>query len=315
MAYLLQIGFDNDHRLSRRSYLFEYKGIAFKLVQNDPRKWADHLLTIVPNGTKLEVERVFSFAAEFISALAWQNNAHSNVWLTGGAGWPDKMPLRLARPSVFTFPRIPFGGRVLGFGIDRIPHVQTDLQRKALALFRHANSSNNDFLAFLFFWQVLEVGPGAQPEGYINKVVAKKRREVGLPQSDLDSLQLNGRRLGNYLGDDCRNAIAHIRRRPKKNSIDIDNPDDRTRIALGVHVIRAFAQHYIRHQLGLTQQLWLACRRRGEIPLFVDNDALHSQRLRLKANLHPRPMKRRGLTGRSMGNFFSPIRNDVGKTH
>jgi hypothetical protein len=43
MDYLLQVCFDNSRRLSRRSYLFEFKGTQFKLLQNDPRKWADQL--------------------------------------------------------------------------------------------------------------------------------------------------------------------------------------------------------------------------------------------------------------------------------
>jgi len=51
-------------------------------------------------------------------------------------------------------------GHSVGYDINRIPEIETEEQRDALVLFREASSSNNDYLAFLFFWQVIEIGKG-----------------------------------------------------------------------------------------------------------------------------------------------------------
>ncbi|MDP2652216.1 MAG: hypothetical protein Q8O94_03700 [bacterium] len=80
MNYLLQIGFDNSHRLSRKEYFFEYRGVRFKLVQRNPRKWSDALLTIVPEMNGAANELAFARAAEFLSALGWQNHSMVAFW-------------------------------------------------------------------------------------------------------------------------------------------------------------------------------------------------------------------------------------------
>src|SRR5215472_2969072 len=108
MAYLMEISFDNSCRLARRSYIFEYGGVSFKLVQDNPRKHADHLLTVVPSATSPEAEQAFEAACQFISAFGWEHQASVAVWESGGGGWPDDRPLRLAKPGIFTFPRVPF---------------------------------------------------------------------------------------------------------------------------------------------------------------------------------------------------------------
>lgn len=269
MSYLLQTCFDNSCRLARRRYCFEYRGMQFKLVQNNPRKWADHLLTIISQNDRLAHERVFSTAAEFLSALGWENGARIAVWEAGGCGWPDEYSLREAEPNIFTFPRIPFGGNVVGYDLTRLPHIETDTQRVALGLFREANASNNDYLSFLFFWQVLETGKG-DPVGFINKAYRKHGSHLLLRAEEPARLPLGGRTLGDYLLDDCRHAIAHIRRRPGKAKLDVDKASERLRLALSSRVIKAFAEHYIREGLGLKKSLFLCYREKGEIPVYID---------------------------------------------
>jgi hypothetical protein len=109
----------------------------------------------------------------------------------------------------------------------RIPKIWTPEQRTALALFREANASNNDYLSFIFYWQVLEVGRGSSAEVFIDKTYTRQPNSLSLIQSDIALLQLGRRRLGDYLRNDCRDAIAHIRRKTGKTSIDIDEPEDR----------------------------------------------------------------------------------------
>lgn len=283
MPYLMHICFDNSRRLRRRHYLFEYRGVRFKLIQDNPRKWADHLLSIIPDWNQSTREQVFSVASEFLSALSWENSARIAIWEGGGRGWPDGDPLSKAVPNIFTFPRIPFGGNVVGYDIARIPKIETETQRVALTLFREAAASNSDYLSFLFYWQVLETNR-EHPESVIKRIHRKHRDRLHISQSDLASLPLNGRSLGSYLHDDCRHAIAHITRRPGKKKMELDRAEERTRLAISTRVMKAFAEYYIRHVLNPQEHLYLVRKSPRAFPIFADNQfmAIHSCELAYK---------------------------------
>jgi hypothetical protein len=275
MSYLMEIAFDNSRRLARKRYVFEYRGVQFKLVQDNPRKWADHLLTIIPEYDKSNRERVFSIASEFLSALGWQNRASAAIWIAGGRSLPAGRSVKQVEPCSFTFPRIPFGGNIVGYDITPLPHIETEEQRVALGLYREANASNNDFLSFLFFWQILETG-GGDPVGFINRARSKDRDRLGLISRDIAHLPLDGKSLGKYLLDDCRHAIAHIRRKPGKEHLDVDKASERFRLKLSSGVVKAFAEHYIRERLSLRNSLFLGIKKRGDIPVYIDLSALRS---------------------------------------
>jgi hypothetical protein len=273
MAFLMNVAFDNTVRLQRRTYLFEYKGFRFKLVQDDPRRYHDHLLTILSDYHSEERTRAFAAASEFVSALAWQSGAAMTVWDSGGAGWPDHRPLRSARPTIFGFPRVPNHGYTIGGGLISIPHVQTIEQRVALSLFREARASNSRYLSFLFLWQSMEV-LGTKPHAFIKDVMENHRHQVPLEDSWFDRLPLSGRTIGDYLEDDCRHAIAHIKRWPGKKRLDLDSWDEHLRFAISVEVVEALSQTYIRHRLGMSEELTLVRPRSGGFPRFADRATL-----------------------------------------
>jgi hypothetical protein len=269
--FLMHIAFDNTRRLVRNHYCFEYRGIQFKLVQNNPRKWADQLLTIIPMNDEAAQEKAFSVAAEFLSALGWENNSTVSLWFSGGAGLQTPS-LRSSKPIVYTFPRVAYEGLTRGYDLVTIPHIKNDSQRIALALFREANASNNDYLSFLLFWQVLEVD-GTEPIGFVNRTYRKASSKLGLDSETMRTLPLGGRSLGYYLYDDCRNAIGHIRRKPGKTSLDVDRSSERLRLARSVTVIKKFAEYYICEHLDLKERLFLCSRSRREIPRYMDSAA------------------------------------------
>jgi len=267
----MQIGFDNDWRLRRKYYLFEYKGIRFKLFQNNPRKWSDCLLTILPDSSDKYREATYTIASEFLSALSWKLKSRIHLGGCGGCGWKSNSPLSKGKPSSYTFPRIPFEGNKVGCKLNNIPKVETDYQRAALSLYREANASNNYYLSFLFYWQVLETR-NTKAIDYVNNVYRKKRRELKLNPRYISSLPLNAKALGNYLLDDCRHAIAHIRRKPGSKKLTFDRLDERERITYSVFVIKAFAEHYISHSIGLSGSLYLARKAKNSFPVFADED-------------------------------------------
>jgi hypothetical protein len=275
MAYLMEIGFDSSHRLRKKRYLFVYRGIEFKLVQDNPRRHADHLLSIIPTDDDTSRRRVFEIAAEFLSALAWENGARVAVWPSGGRGWRDDARLADAEPCAYTFPKIPFGGTTIGYDLWRIPRITTEEQRQALALFREARASNSAYLSFLFCWQVMEVG-GGQPEGYITRSWRRHRDSVRLDPGYIDRLRLGDRSLGYYLREDCRNAIAHITRRPGRRALELDRLDERERLAISTVVVGAFAEMFIRDRLALTE-LHLVRPRGGGLPVFMDPEELDTR--------------------------------------
>lgn len=268
----MHICFDNSCRLRRKSYLFEYKGIRFKLVQKDPRKYADVLLTVLPDRDAASRERAFAAASEFLSALSWKNRARIMVWECGGRGWSNELALSRAKPIISTFPRLPYGGDVSGCDITSIPKVETDTQRIALTLFREAAASNNNYLSFLFYWQVLETGGGTRPEHFVTNTYRKRPRGLMLDRHEVNRLPLNGRSLGTYLRDDCRDAIAHIRRKPGKKKLELDRTEERTRLSISVRVVRAFAKYYISHALSLQGRLYLVRETKRGFPIFADDE-------------------------------------------
>jgi hypothetical protein len=102
-----------------------------------------------------------------------------------------------------------------------IPDSAFRRQEAGQLLGREANAANNELLSFLFHRQILEVD-GGDPVGFINKTLRRHRSSFNLSREDLANLLLAGRSLGNYLLDDCRHAIAHIKRKPGKKRIDVD---------------------------------------------------------------------------------------------
>lgn len=269
----MRIGFDNSSRLCKDVYYFEYKGIRFKLIQNNIRKWCDVLLTIIPGRDNEEAKnKAYIIASEFLSALSWENNSQVTVHPPGGAGIRENFQLRQAKSSCFDLPRIPSRGHTVGYDICRIPEIETKEQKNALIMFREASSSNNDYLAFLFFWQILEIGNG-DAIGWIDKAYHKNRNKIRLSNDVFKRLPLNGKKLGNYFYDDCRNAIAHIfKRRAGKVRLKLDTPANNTRIAVSTWAIKEFARFYIIDKLKLQKHMYLV-RRYGRygrgFPVFV----------------------------------------------
>lgn len=273
MPYLMHIGFDNSHRLSRNVYYFEYKGIRYKLIQNNVRQWSDVLLTIVNDiNDRISQDMAFMTAAEFLSALSWENGALIKLREIGGPGVSQGYTLKKAQCSSFGLPRVPFSGYIVGNSIIRIPKIETEEQQLALSLFREALSSNNEELSFLFYWHILEVA-GTKPIGWIDKTYRHRgQNRLYIPQENIKLLQIGNKSIGYYLYDDCRNAIAHIMRKPKKKTLKLDVPEERRRIILSTRVIKEFAKFYIINELQLKRKMYLVRKNGVGFPVYMDQD-------------------------------------------
>jgi len=271
MAYLMHIGFDNSAKLWKNVFYFEYKGIRYKLIQNNSNKYCDVLLTVISdeNSTEL-ISNAYLIASEFISALSWQLNSFAKVKYLGGWGRSKNFILKSAKCCSFSFHEIAFCGEIKNSDILSIPEIENDEQRKALIVFREANSANNDYLSFLFFWQILEINHG-DPINWINKVYRKNRNKLWISKDDINEISLKGRKLGNYLYDDFRNAIAHLfKRKYGEKRVEIDTLDDNILIYRGRNIIKAFARFYIENELKLKKKLYLVRKGGKGFPIYVN---------------------------------------------
>lgn len=268
MPYLMHITFDNSRRLPGHIYYFEYAGVRFKLIQNEARKWSDVLLTIIPENDSSAEQRAYSAAGEFLSALSWENSARIALRHEGGMGVGACFRLRRAKCRVFRFPEVPFSGHATGYTISTIPATETDDQRIALTLFREGHSSNKLLLSFLFYWQIMEIRTN-DPVGWINKTYYRRVAGFYFNTDDVQQLPLRGRKLGEYLQEDCRHAIAHIRRKPGKRPLKFDVGEEDRRLAISTRIIQELAKHYITNVLGLRNKLYLVRKGGLGFPVYV----------------------------------------------
>lgn len=117
------------------------------------------------------------------------------------------------------------------------------------------------------------------------------RRQVPVEDSWFDRLPLRGRSVGRYLEDDCRHAVAHIRRFPGIKNLDLDDWDEQLRFAISVECAEALAHAFIRHHLGMPESLTLVRPRAGGFPSFVEKAALATGRFEIAYPHRPLRLK------------------------
>lgn len=283
MAYLMHIGFDNNKRLWRNVFYLEYKGIRFKLIQSSSRKWRHTLLTIVSDANHSELKRArqqaYDAASEFLAALSWQNNAIIMLGEAGGRGVGSSFLLRKAQVSIRSFPRIPYTGTHTNYDITKIPHIENQKQQEALVLFREACACNNNYLALLFFWQVILVG-NRDPDKWIDDAYRNKRTKLRLSSGDLHRLKElvpRAESIGKYFRESCRNAIAHIPdRHTGKVKVKLDTVEDNQRITTSMWILKEFARLYVIDALGVQKCMYLVRKHAKASPVYMTEESVRN---------------------------------------
>lgn len=246
----------------------EYRGVRFKLVQERGWKWADHLLTIIPSCSPQTRQYAFEIGQELINLLSWQLGSPMQLSEAGARSCHQGTRLSQVRPSIRVFPNISYSGNYVNNSPSVIPVVNTEHQRLALGLFREARAANNDYLAFLFFWHVIETGHEKGEEVVERLFRNNKLRHV---RDDIAKISLGGCNLGEHLKENVRNAIAHIRRRSGRKSLELSNLEHRNEMAVTTRVARRIAEAYIEHDLSIgTQRLFLMRKGRNGFPKYID---------------------------------------------
>jgi hypothetical protein len=245
---------------------FSYKGVRFKFIENDPRKWSDVLLTIVAD--RHQEETAYSVAGEWASALSWELQLPVSVRALGAKGVGATFRLRQARCNTRSWPVLPFHGSITGYDFSRVASISSEQQRLALAVYREAQCSNNVLLSILLYWQILEIG-NPKSKRWINRAITNYPAQLASAKEYVSRLPLKSRKLADYLEDDCRHAIAHIKRRPGRMALTFDSIEEIGRLNLSEATLRDLARVYIGDQLKVTDRSWLVRAKGRGFPTYV----------------------------------------------
>lgn len=267
--YILHLALSNHARFDRSSYLMEYSGVRFKLIQQRGWKLADHLLTIIPDISPQTKQYAFQVGQELINLLSWELRSPMQLSETGARSCHIGTRLSQARPSMYKFIEILFEGNYANNSPSIIPAVNNKHQRLALGLFREARSSNNIYHAFLFYWHVIDTGRESGTE-VVNRILGTHK--LIKIREEIARLSLCEQSIGKYLWENMRNAIAHIQRKePELKHLDLSNLEDRNEMVIATHIVRRIAETYIEHDLGVGKhQLYLMRKGRNGFPTYVD---------------------------------------------
>jgi hypothetical protein len=108
------------------------------------------------------------------------------------------------------------------------------------------------------------------PVGWIDDTVGQHPLVLASSNIALSDLPLQGRSLGQYLLEDCRHAIAHIRRKPGRKPLRFDDEEENGRLWRSAQVTQELARHYIGSELGVIERLYLVRPHEGGFPRYLD---------------------------------------------
>ncbi len=217
-----------------RKQIIEYEGKEFVLFPQSEEESAG--VAIRSDKYGLEGNEARKQIMSFCSALSWAEGGGIEIVSWGGGNVPRPIRVRRGR-SVVDF-----------LQVDHLPHVETDEDRAALALYREGLSLENPFYSFLSLFKAISVVLPSGPERakWIESALdelddhrAKERRDE-LLKDDVD--------IGQYIWDEGRNAIAHAERKPFVNP---DEVEDHLRLQQDIPLLRNLAELAIEERTGI----------------------------------------------------------------
>jgi len=240
---------DTACRFEKAEYIFEFEGRMYRLIRGTDKEF-DKLCTIT-DGSNKENNESHERTMRLLDYLSWELGQPIRYAGAGGQGYADgKIALETALINSFHGRTL----RSLVVNISSVPDVTNDTQRLALSLWNEARDSNSPFLGFINYWKILELSPHEKKlkgkpheraKRWVNnvsphRVYIGKEMENILAKEKID--------IGTFLYDRCRNAIAHVTRKPGLNP---SNVEDRFKINIARRVAENMARYYIREELGL----------------------------------------------------------------
>jgi hypothetical protein len=264
---ILSVAVDTSIKLEKPLYYFRFKGVALKYTVSQNNQWSDCLTGhfSVPRYIKSDAYKLLT---EFLSLWSFETDEivmpgfaieHGTLFLDENSALtanviaqaPVKVPKDTICPNIYYLPK-----------------AETDVQDKAVRLYRQARSCVNVYSQLLFFWHTL-VYPSVDDrdaQSYIQSFVDKNCPECAYVYNDIDQLikdtksggggamsqKLGRSNFGKYVRDDVRHAIAHIVKKWGGMSLDIDNVNQQAHLCLIARILRYISRYKIINTHGLS---------------------------------------------------------------
>lgn len=250
---LLSVAFDSGWKLKMANYFFNYEGCDFRVIRGTKEE-KDEIWAILKDRKDLrnpidenEYFEVMSKIGRLFSLIAWSHR----VPIEEGCNFIDGgiVSLEKIHRKIIEKRKTPVSQSHEFF--DYIPKVTNSRQQLALAWFREAIIANSNYYKAFNFYKIIETERffRRNPDDWIDKnlkfVSLGKITEICPPKN-----------LRSFFKNECRNAIAHIARRPYANPDDARN---HYRITVAHYVLDQLATRYIEKVLKVA--------RYGQVPL------------------------------------------------
>jgi len=280
MAYIIQVDFDSYWKLAKASYVFKYRDNSYRMLRGRGQgrnKERDCILSIIDEG---QVDNVAREIMIYLGCLSWEHRTPMLVTLAGGRGYGGRLGIKTVRRSIITKRMLP--SQMLYLTINRIPYVETKDQEDAIGLYREAMASGSPFYKFLCLWNILNI-PTRKTGlviNWVNDAIKNKKHRI-YPNHHIDVLSKKGVDIGKHLDDECRDAIAHIRRDlPSKTHIDINSNKDYGRIAASAYFLEDLSRLYVAEELKLIKSQFLYQRKTRDIPEYLTEEEIQGKALK-----------------------------------
>jgi len=242
---------DADMYLDKAEYIFEFEGRKFRLVRG-PEGETDKLCVIIQDPCDKNEEReVFESVLKLFDRLSWMWRVGIYCSSGGGFGFRENsLNFETAKINCFCKRNL----RSLITNLSTLPDVQNETQDFALSLWNEGSYAQSPFLKFICFWRILELSPdnkkckGNPSLRAVNWINSVSYSRVYPGEELVKIIQTEKIKIGNFLYEQCRNAIAHVTRKPTMKPY---KQEDRFKIQLAAYCVRDYAVYYMRTCLDL----------------------------------------------------------------
>lgn len=246
-AWLI-VSFESRTNDTRELIEGEYDGLRLFVKPLPPEdKHADRIAVLMES-----FEEIDSYGARvnrFLSAMSWRDRrGYETLGLSATAD-------RGAGPIFNVFiPRVRRGMVMGPYRFEGLPHLTTDEQRLALALYRDALCCNNAFYQFLSFFKIINLRHphGGEQVAWIKSALPRVGSRRANVLGRLSELSLREADIGEYLYRQNRCAIAHAGYSTNEPIRDPDDPADFREVKQDLDLMQDLAELFVSEELGIT---------------------------------------------------------------
>lgn len=222
---------------------------------------------------------VWEIALRFLSCLSWELNIGITSSFYGGCGWRKEYGgLQRVKKRICPFMAQSTRSHKCN-SVVRLPKIDDTYKAHALSLFREAKAANSLYYKFLCYWKILEMyskrekqlSGKAKPSIYwINKTVGENKWI--LTRAHFEEKLLGKKSVGDYLCDECRNAVAHVM---LKYKLKPDSGESLMKVNTANRVMELLVDIFMKKEIGLAygvknneNYLFLKKKKGKMIPIF-----------------------------------------------